>query len=306
MHSKRNNYSKRKESMNAKWFLKSMPWYCFVCSVVLVNCQKLQIPALSAPAHFSFLSVGQGDALLLEGSCCAMMVDVGKDSMGIVDTLRNRRIDTLDWVVITHLDRDHFGGMLEILTEGYPAIKKILIGPDSKRGYYQDSLLRLLDTGESTGQFKVESIARGDTISMECLKPFRAHVLWPPLYSTATSSNEQSLVLRLFAGEHSLLLMADADTIVEEELVKRQAHLETSILKVGHHGSATSSSLLFLATARPEYAVISSGANPYGHPHQKVIANLLQILPDHSTLCQTALTGSCVYKWSQEDGFWMQ
>jgi beta-lactamase superfamily II metal-dependent hydrolase len=116
-----------------------------------------------------------------------------------------------------------------------------------------------------------------------CSKPVRTgaasiHVLAPcPAYDSTHDANDNSLVLRIDFGETSFLLMGDAELHEEHALVDSGARLRADVLKVGHHGSRTSSSPRLIAAVQPAVAVVSAGAtNRFGHPHAEVVARLSQ------------------------------
>ena len=220
----------------------------------------------------AFLDVGQGDAIFIETpSGNQVLVDGGKDktvlrALGSVMPFYDRSIDM---VVATHPDKDHIGGLFEIG-------KRFSVAAFASSGVaFDDALYRsIIDIFKARGAYMVplvrgRRIALGDGVYMEVLFPDR---ILPPGIDTNTSS----VVLRITYGDTSFLLTGDAPRVIEEYVVKTfGGALRSDVLKLGHHGSRTSSSKVFLSAVSPRYAVISAGkGNRYGHPHKEVTDTL--------------------------------
>ncbi|APR84013.1 DNA internalization-related competence protein ComEC/Rec2 [Minicystis rosea] len=232
--------------------------------------------------RISVLDVGQGDALLVDlpdGS--AMLIDGGGMVGSPVDlgarviqpVLRARRRTRLQAMVLSHPHPDHFGGLASTMP-------KISVGElwDSGQGE---------DQGAGPGYAALLSSARAKGVMIQrpadlCGKPRTAggatiEVLSPcPGYAPDAGANDNSLVLKLSYGKRAALLVGDAEHEEERTLVARfGASLKADLLKVGHHGSRTSSSPPFLAAVRPSAAAISAGVrNRFGHPHPRTLAAL--------------------------------
>lgn len=246
-----------------------------------------------APGRVTFLDVGQGLAVLLEQDGLYAMYDMGPDSAGVLDTLRERGVDTLEWAVISHNHRDHGGSVFEMNRRGArvgsagspkdgsaaPYIRRLYVGPDTAGGFVRDSVLRVMKRLD----IPVDTLYRGDELSLGSLK---LRVLWPASFMRV-GDNGASLVLRGSADETSFLLTGDLDSAGEHGLLKLSTDVTSELLQVGHHGSSGSSSLGFLSRVAPRLAVISVGAhNGYGHPTKNVLRKLQYVLnaPTDSTL----------------------
>lgn len=228
------------------------------------------------------LDVGQGDSLLIDlpdggallidgGGMVGSPVDLG--ARVIQPVLRARRRDKLLAMVLSHPHPDHFGGLASTLP-------KIEVGElwDSGQGEDQGA-------GASYAALLASARARGVTIQRPrdlCGAPRSAggatiEILAPcPGYAPDAGANDNSLVLKLSFGERAVLLVGDAEHDEEAALVARFGdHLRADLLKVGHHGSRTSSSAPFLAAVKPSVAAISAGVrNRFGHPHPSTLAAL--------------------------------
>ncbi len=249
-----------------------------------------------SPLRVTVLDVGQGLAVLLEFDGRYGLYDSGPDSAGVGDSLRVRGVDELEWVVLSHNHRDHVGGFVDgSLSEKSPVrIKRLFVGPDTAGGIWRDSVLYVV---HKRG-IPVDTLVRGDVVqlgsagnSLSAEMP-DIRVLWPPDYETV-DGNHGSLVLNVSWGAGSALLTGDLDSLGERELLELSPTLSADLLQVGHHGSAGSSGLAFLAQVMPEYAVVSVGdGNPYGHPAESVVQKLRYVLGDSLRFFRTDRDGS--------------
>jgi competence protein ComEC len=228
---------------------------------------------LHADLRVRFLDVGQGDSAVVElpggrvavidgGGFGRSRFDVGRRV--IAPYLWSRRILRVDYLVATHGDWDHQGGLHFLAREFAP--RALWIGA---RADERERLARLeAEVGKSGGVIRPLhpgeiAIEAGD-VRIECLHP--------PSEGTL-SANDSSLVLRLVAGERSLLFTGDVEAAGEVGITSSSRPFPVTVLKVPHHGSATSSGEAFLRWAKPALAVFSLGAgNVYGFPHPSVLA----------------------------------
>ncbi len=233
----------------------------------------LVVPSMSGTADDSllrvtFLDVGQGDAILIQTpDGVDVLIDGGPDAdvlhelrsvLGVFDS-------TIDMVVGTHPDKDHIGGLVSVL-EAY-AVGHILTtenrGETMIASEYHDALITegAIVTNARAGQ----TYALGASTTMTVYAPARD--------PSMLESNTASIVVKITYGDISFMLTGDAPQSIEDNLVVTYgAVLQSNVLKLGHHGSKTSTSELFLRTVEPTYAVVSAGAdNTYGHPHPEVI-----------------------------------
>jgi competence protein ComEC len=245
--------------------------------------------------HLYFLDVGQGDgAMVVTPSGKQVVIDGGPDWKileGIADRmpLFDRSIDLL---VLSHAHADHSVGLAEILRRykvGTLVVSSVELDSAREREFRE--------TAKMEG-VPVRAVAAGDTIELGDGLAF--DVLWPyrDLPKAFTSDlNNVSVVLRLRDGAHSALFAGDAEKIVEDTLVKAGADIHSEILKVGHHGSKTSSSTGFLLAVDPEVAVVSVGTgNSFGHPNADVIARLQGF---GATVRRTDTEGTVEIEWER-------
>ena len=222
--------------------------------------------------HVRFVDVGQGDSAVVElpGGAVAV-VDGGGFARSSFDVgervlapyLWSRKIMRVDYLVASHGDWDHQGGLRFLAREFAP--RELWVGARSEE---QQRLAALADEVRAGGG-TVHPLAAGDValdahgVRIECLHPPAGEAL---------SANDSSLVLRLRFGEHAMLFPGDVESAGEGLLTSRFPPLAVSVLKVPHHGSATSSTEGLLRWANPGLAVFSLGAgNSYGFPHAAVV-----------------------------------
>jgi len=225
-------------------------------------------PACASPFEgfsVTFFDVGQGDAALVSVGGARMLIDSGPSGSVILQRLQSLGITDLDAIVATHLHADHIGGFSDIL--GAFAVERIYVTgeiPDSQT----DSAF-LGAAGIEPGA-QVITPRRGDSISLGGVS---FSVLHP--VSLVSNSNDNSLVLGMTCGAVGALFMGDAEESTESSLLSAGVAFNADVLKVGHHGSNSSSTLAFLQVADPEVAVLSYGrTNQFDHPHQETLDGL--------------------------------
>ena len=226
----------------------------------------------------TMLDIGQGDSFLLETPMGArFVVDGGPDPQRFRGALTQNMVfyhRGIHTMIATHGDEDHIGGLSGILgafrVGAFKTIESVFDDPSDRR---------LRDHARAQG---VASgfLYRGDVVYQE--PDLRIRVLWPPkdltiLGRLAKDSNAQSIALRIDYKKASVLMMADIPKEVEDMLLHRfdPKDLQAQVLKLGHHGSITSSSEAFLDTVHPTIGLVSAGRfNRYGHPAPLVIDRL--------------------------------
>ncbi len=213
----------------------------------------------------TFIDVGQGDSILLEAPDGAVaLIDGGWDNGLALEYLAAHHIAHLNLVIASHPHADHIGGLVEVM-RALPVDQVWTSGATHTTGIFE----QFLDTiGER--HIPYNEAQPGDTI------PFGAFGLVVLNGHEHGELNNSSLVLRLQYDQVSFLLTGDAEAGSEHEMLQAvAAQLPSTILKVGHHGSYTSSAPEFLAAVRPAVAIYSAGrGNSYGHPHASTLENL--------------------------------
>jgi competence protein ComEC len=215
-----------------------------------------------------YLDVGQGDSIFIElPNSQSMLIDAGVSGEGesIESYINDSGYSKIDYLVATHPHADHIGSMTYI-------VKNIDIGSiympkvSTTTKTYEKLLTAISDKG-----YKVKSATAGMTIVED--SGFSVDILGPEEVDE-DDMNNSSIIIKITYGSKSFLFIGDAET---EELNTITSDMSADVLKVGHHGSRTSTTEEFLQEVNPEYAVISCGKdNDYGHPHSEVIALLNQ------------------------------
>lgn len=231
----------------------------------------------------AFLDVGQGDAIYIEApNGNQVLIDGGPPSGAVLRTLGQVMPfydRSLDLVMATHPDQDHVGGLPSVFermqiesvvttenvsgTGAHAAFEEAILTERSRRILARTGTRIILDKG----------------VVLEILFPDRNARGW--------ETNTGSIVARLSYGNKSFLLTGDSPQAIEKYLVsKNGGALHSSVLKLGHHGSRTSSAREFLSAVAPEYAVTSASKdNKYGHPHKEVLDLLAELkIPEVSTI----------------------
>ncbi len=219
----------------------------------------------------TFLNVGQGDSSLITSKRGhRIIVDCGPNSK-ITDQLESKLgfwARRIDMIIITHGDKDHYGGCRDII-EKYKVGKVMINGVfDSKNQDYK-SLLELIQAKEIQilPSIKDTYITLGDSIELHLLNP--QNNLWE---QDIRDDNSESIVMLLRSAKNSILLTGDADEATEGKILSQYPQLDVNILKAGHHGSKTSTSDKLLDAITPQQVIISAGANnSYNHPHPDII-----------------------------------
>ena len=233
-----------------------------------------------------FLDVGQGDSIfirtfsgkniLIDGGGRPAYVyeeEYGQDFIGervVVPFLRHQGVRKLDLVIISHPHEDHYGGLIPVI-EQFP-VDLIIASPAESDFFLYQNLMDLIAEKEiPLMYFRTGDSIAGNNLVMDFYNP-------PERLFSGTSSdlNNNSLVFKLTAGEVDFLFTGDAEYPAENYMLESNYDLSSHILKVGHHGSSSSSGEKFLEAVNPEIAVIQVGENPFGHPSFQTLESLEQ------------------------------
>lgn len=263
--------------------------------------QKQDTGAAQGRLRISVLDVGQADAILLQDGKRNIMVDVGndvKDKVGdsggrqaLIKALDKAGVNRIKTVFVTHHHRDHMGNIMYVrgkygvsniydsgyVNNGYKA--SVALNSDLRAGRYNGQALKAGDKITIDKNYYIEVLAPGDFLSKKDLK----------------NMNNTSLVLMMHYGSFKMLLTGDAEAPVEDALQQKYGtELQADVLKVGHHGSKTSSYWPFVSKVKPKYALISCGDfSIYKHPNKNVVGSLTHLgakvltTHDHGTLTVT-------------------
>lgn len=217
-----------------------------------------------------FIDVGQGDAVFIQTHERNLLIDGGDRGDIVPDYLKSRGVDVIHIMIGTHPHADHIGGLINVLQqiEVLEVIDPAVV--HTTRTFEQ--YLTLIDQKDIAFTVGRAGMTRdiGTGVQMTILHP---------VHPSSSHLNDASVVVRISYGDISFLFTGDAEAAAEQEMISRagEGPLNSTVLKVGHHGSRTSSTAAFLDAAAPEIAVIMTGAdNRYGHPHSEVLARLSQ------------------------------
>ncbi|EHL18065.1 hypothetical protein HMPREF9630_01321 [Peptoanaerobacter stomatis] len=241
-------------------------------SVIYTLYQRLQgIYNTSPTLQVHFIDVGQGDStLIITPDKKTVLIDAGDEQHSSRTTgyIKSQGIDKLDLVIATHPDADHIGGMDKIIKNfDIGMFSMPLVSKDTKQ--YKEIKQELKNK-----KLKNKPLYTGDGLSIG--KDVKLQILSPQKNRTYSDTNEYSIVARLLYKEVSFLFMADATMENEIAIINDFDDIRADVLKLGHHGSSTSTSDYFLGKVNPSIGVISCGKNnKYGHPHKEVM-NLLE------------------------------
>ena len=226
------------------------------------------LPRAGFAVHF--VDIGQGDAAIVVCDGKTLVIDGGmpESSARLVDYLQNTlHVSTIDAMIGTHPHADHIGGLPDVIRAF--AVKTLYSPVDEFEGKPFEAMKRAADAKN----VRITVPQAGQRFSLG-----RAEVEFYAPLGIYDDVNDLSLVTRITYGQTAFLFTGDAERPSENDMIDSDEALSATVLKVGHHGSNTSSSYLFLRQVMPSYAVISCGRdNAYGHPHQEVLARLRDI-----------------------------
>ncbi len=221
--------------------------------------QNDSMQSVSDKLEIHYIDIGQGDATLIKCGEHAMLIDAGENDKGteVQDYLESQNVKKLDYLISTHPDSDHEGGV-DVIIYKFDCDKIIM--PDYKK----------------TTKTHRDVIAAMESKNYSVTEPIVGHqysfgeaeftIIAPN--DTYKSSNNSSVGIILKHGDNKFLFTGDAEEEAESDIVDNGIDIDCDIYQVGHHGSRSSSSEKFLNAASPAYAVISCGeGNDYGHPH---------------------------------------
>lgn len=214
-----------------------------------------------------FIDVGQADSILIKNQDDTLLIDAGnnEDGQDVVNFIKGKGITKLNYVIGTHPHEDHIGGLDDVINSDLKIENLWMPKIQTNTKTFED----VLDAVKNKG-LKVTAPNKGDSFEIGKVK---CEVMTDSILNK-DNLNLSSIVIRLEFENNSFLFMGDAETANE----KTRTWMKTDVLKVGHHGSNTSSSEDFLKQINPTYAVIMAGKNnSYGLPKQKILDRLAKI-----------------------------
>ncbi|HAS81069.1 MAG: putative hydrolase [Candidatus Nomurabacteria bacterium GW2011_GWE1_32_28] len=245
---------------------------------------------------FAMLDVGQGDALFIESPTgTQMLIDGGppKKILSQLSSIMSPFDRSIDAIFVTNPDQDHIAGFLDVL-KVYKVDKMFEPGTLTDSKVYQN----LKDEIKKDG---IQNILAKKGMRLNMGAGVFVDILFPDRDVSSWSTNDGSLVARLTYGNNKIMLTGDASVKTEKIILEEnpQEQLESNILKIGHHGSRTSTSTEFLKAINPSYAFISDGKdNKYGHPHKEILDELSQF---GTKILRTDILGTIIMKCAKID-----
>jgi competence protein ComEC len=238
-----------------------------------------------------FIDVGQADSALVFCDGAAMLIDGGSaaDSDLIYTFLKNHGVTRLDYIVATHAHEDHVGGLAGALNY---ATADVALCPVAD---YDSKAFRSFATYLGAQGVPITIPSHGDEFLLGSAEVTVVGPIISPGAQNSASQNDQnniSIVLKIVYGETSFLFAGDAERPEEAGILEAGYDISATVLKVGHHGSDTSTTYPFLREIMPEYAIISCGkGNSYGHPHENTLSRLRDA---DVTLYRTDIQGTVI------------
>lgn len=218
------------------------------------------------------IDIGQGDGCLVKCGSKYVLIDAGDNGKGkvIIEYLAQNSITHLDWIIATHPDTDHIGGLDEVLnsdiTVGNFMMPRLPDAIKPTTETYKELLFAISNKGLKITQPVSGMTYLLDDAVMKIMSPD----------CEFSNANDYSVVLKFTYGEVSFLMTGDAERASEMKMVEQwQSEIKSDVIKVGHHGAATSTTDAFLQAVSPNYAAISVGSdNRYNHPTKEVLLRL--------------------------------
>ncbi len=263
----------------------------FISLVVRISAQEPDL-------KIHFIDVGEGDSILIQASDGrAVLVDAGNLITGfrVVEYLKKRNIQNLDYLIFTHPDLDHIGGAFFVL-------QMIDVGNIYDNGHDLTNIAKSIgiyrwyeELARSSSNYK--ALKAGDNL---LLGDITLSVLWPLQPPIFSDFNSNSLVIMLNYRKFRCLLTGDLTSVAERKLLEQGIDLKADVLKVGHHGAGDASCREFLGAVSPRVAIISVNAeNMCGHPSEEAVSRLKKAIAE---LYRTDRDGDIILSIYQSEG----
>lgn len=234
--------------------------------LLFISCTNIQDESNENIMIVHYIDVGQGDSILVQVNNKNLLIDAGpKDSKkNLLTYLDSLDIETLDYVIATHPHEDHIGNMSKIIND-YKIINFYAPKVVTTTRTFEKMIEALNDKS-----LKISPIKRGiNTIDLGANTKV---TIFSPISETTENLNNYSPIMKIQYNKTSFLFTGDAESDLEKEVLDSKANLKADVLKLGHHGSSTSTSEEFLKAVSPSLGIISLGIdNSYGHPHKETI-----------------------------------
>ncbi|MGD9131675.1 MAG: ComEC/Rec2 family competence protein [Candidatus Bathyarchaeota archaeon] len=247
----------------------------FWVALLTISCLSVSfVPTVASQTSSNvtvhFIDVGQGDSIFIDTQNRDVLIDGGSASASqtVLDYLDNLNISLIHLVIATHAHEDHIGGLIDVLNSAI-TIDEVIVNNQTHTSATYTNFITLAQTHNLTVAQRGQTFTLTETVNLTVLNPVQ------PL--EFSDLNDNSIVVKLQAGDTSFLFTGDAEEPAEQSmLLSSVVSPKCDVLKVGHHGSNTATSQAFLDIVDPTYAIICAGLNnKYGHPHNETIQALL-------------------------------
>lgn len=247
-------------------------WSWGIAAVLLLTAIAVYI--CFRPVTARFVDVGQGDCCFIQAGIHGnVLIDGGDEGSGAViqDFLAYHNVRRLNGVFISHFHEDHVKGVIELLKADFP-VDCVYISDLDTENELKQSVLRWC----KMSKIPVKKLAAGDALTIGKAK---YSVLWPEGEASVLSENNRSMVVKVSYGKSDILFTGDIEKVSCQELsCKDYADFEAEVLKIPHHGGASSADGDFIKKCNPDFAVISAGVdNMYGMPSDEALACLAEL-----------------------------
>ena len=273
---KLNSITNKYERINLKKLLKCLKIIGIILTILLITMAiTVNIYSIYCSEYVYFFNVEQGDMSYIKSGPSSIIVDIGslRNKLAyntISSYFKTSNLKKVDAIIISHMHKDHING-LEDFVKKYNVGIIIYAKPKDESPAYQNFKEMLISHNINSKEVKAGEIINVGKIKVQVLLPDENYIVAPD------EINANSLVCIITVGDKKMLYMGDASVETEEKLIKQNIDMKNVfILKVGHHGSKTSTSHKFIQVVQPKHAIISALKKYYGHPHENTIETLKQ------------------------------
>lgn len=239
-----------------------MKWMMIIVMMVLSGCST---PKMSV----HFIDVGKGDATLYEVAGCTILIDAGYDDSNVVGYLKEHGITTLDIVIATHPDKDHIGGMSEVI-DTFPITDFYLSNAEKEAKSYEQMM-------EALAKAQIQPIEVPKTFKRSC-GPLTVEFLYPGADVVYEEVNEESIVTRISYQDFSITSLADLNQEALADLLKMKKLQPSTIVKASHHGDLEANPKVLYELLQPEVVIITSDANQNDGVPKKALLTMFDSL----------------------------
>jgi len=257
------------------WLFLCASWMFFGCEYVEQRVAEVRPTSTSSGGSAAtrpqgllqafFFDVGQGDATLLAGPDFSILIDAGRhDRNDVVTHLKSVGVEKIDLLIGTHPHADHIGQFTAVL-QNFPVREVWMSGDQHTSRTFERAIDAILDSGAGYHEPRSGEVLELGSARIEVLNPRQIN----------GDLHAGCIAVRVVYGDIAFMLMGDVETPQEHQIIQSGFDLQSQILKLGHHGSSTSTSDAYVLQVRPSVAIYSAGAgNSYGHPHQVVLQRM--------------------------------